>query len=170
MSKFQYKGYKARIEYSHEDEIFVGRVSDVGALIVFSAESVSELVSEFQSSIDEYLKTCAEDNIKPDKPCSGTFNVRVGVELHRRAIARASMSGISLNEFVRRSLQKALDDASSGRSVNVSDAVGAVVLTTQKSGFTAYGSVGTAKRPSNIDVMGELYGMYKYPEERYGQG
>ncbi|MBI5815939.1 MAG: toxin-antitoxin system HicB family antitoxin [Nitrospinae bacterium] len=48
---------------------------------------------------------CARINKYPNKPMSGSFNVRIGQELHRRAAVRAAGEGISLNDLVKRSVE-----------------------------------------------------------------
>jgi len=55
-----YKGYSARIEYSDEDECFVGRVAGIRDIITFHGESVEEIRQAFKESMDFYLETCAE--------------------------------------------------------------------------------------------------------------
>ncbi|MEO5371781.1 MAG: hypothetical protein H7833_17075 [Magnetococcus sp. DMHC-1] len=42
MTPMMHRGYAARIEYSDEDECFVGRVADVKPISTFHGESVTE--------------------------------------------------------------------------------------------------------------------------------
>jgi predicted HicB family RNase H-like nuclease len=100
----EYKGFKSSIEYSSEDDTFVGKVLDIESLILFSGVSVVELRKAFETSIDEYLKACARNKAEPEKPYSGTFNVRVGGELHRSAAVVARRRGQKLNELVKRAI------------------------------------------------------------------
>ena len=44
----------------------------------------------------------------PETPLKGSFNVRVGPELHRRAVIAAGRAGMSLNAFVARALEDAV--------------------------------------------------------------
>lgn len=55
-----YKGYSARIEYSDEDECFVGRVVGVRDIISFHGDTEVEVRQAFGEAIDFYLQTCAE--------------------------------------------------------------------------------------------------------------
>jgi predicted HicB family RNase H-like nuclease len=105
----EYQGYKAKVTYSREDDVLVGRVIDVDALIMFSGSSIAELKAEFQAAIDSYLAECAELGIQPEKPYKGSFNVRVGCEAHRKAANKAKAWGVSLNEFVRLAIEQAVD-------------------------------------------------------------
>jgi predicted HicB family RNase H-like nuclease len=53
-----YKGYKARIEYSDEDDCFVGHIAEINDVVGFHGDSVSELHSAFEEAVDDYLETC----------------------------------------------------------------------------------------------------------------
>jgi len=57
-----YKGYAARIEFSAEDECFVGHIAGIRDVVGFHGESVAELKSAFEEAVDDYLKTCNIDN------------------------------------------------------------------------------------------------------------
>ncbi|MCV0219785.1 type II toxin-antitoxin system HicB family antitoxin [Stenotrophomonas sp. Ps181] len=105
----EYQGYKAKISYSQEDDVLVGRVIDVDALIMFSGSSIAELKAELKVAIDSYLAECAELGLQPEKPYKGSFNVRVGCETHRKAANKAKVWGVSLNEFVRLAIEQAVD-------------------------------------------------------------
>lgn len=109
MSDLNYKGYTAKVTFSPEDGLLVGQVCDVEALILFSAESVSEIKVEFHAAIDAYLADCAEAGIAAEKAYKGSFNVRVGGELHRRSACIARDWNLTLNEFVRIALEQAVD-------------------------------------------------------------
>lgn len=109
MNTLEHKNYRASVEYSSEDEIFVGKVLDIEALILFSADSVQGLKIEFAAAIDEYLEECKREGTEAQKPYKGTFNVRVGPEYHRRAAKMAISWGVSLNEFMRIAVIQAVD-------------------------------------------------------------
>jgi predicted HicB family RNase H-like nuclease len=109
MNMLKYKSYTAKVDYSQADELLVGEVCDIDALILFSAASVPELKAEFERAVDQYLAECAERNVEAEKPCSGTFNVRVGGELHRKAATIARAWGVSLNQVVCSALEQIVD-------------------------------------------------------------
>ena len=50
--------------------------------------------------IDDYLELCKEKEIEPEKPFKGSFNIRLGTELHRRATIEAQQKGINLNSHL----------------------------------------------------------------------
>lgn len=101
MSDFSYKSYTAEVTYSKEDRLLVGRVLNVEALILFSADNPTDLETEFHCAIDAYLKDCEEAGHPAEKPFKGSFNVRIGCESHRRASGIARSLGVSLNDVVR---------------------------------------------------------------------
>jgi predicted HicB family RNase H-like nuclease len=46
-------------------------------------------------------------NIQPEKPCKGTFNVRVAQRLREKATIAADL-GVKFNEFVKQALEHEL--------------------------------------------------------------
>lgn len=104
----KYKGYEAVIEFDAEDRIFFGRVVGTRDVIAFDGQSVDELEASFRAVIDEYLEDCQHLGKDPDKPCSGRFNLRISPELHRQAVYKAQIEGVSLNTLVERALSKSL--------------------------------------------------------------
>lgn len=97
----EYKGYKGSIEYSREDKELVGKVLFIDSLLMYSGPSVEEITSAFENVIDDYIAHCERNGVQPNKAFSGSFNVRVGPELHRKAVLAAKQSNQKLNEFVR---------------------------------------------------------------------
>lgn len=53
-----YKGYTARIEFDPRDNIFVGRVLGVKAIIGFHGETVAQLHADFKAAIDLMIEDC----------------------------------------------------------------------------------------------------------------
>ncbi|MGF6397351.1 putative HicB family RNase H-like nuclease [Pseudomonas frederiksbergensis] len=60
MNVMNYKGYAARIEYSQEDGLFVGRIAGIRDVVGFHGESVQELRNAFEEAVTDYLETCAK--------------------------------------------------------------------------------------------------------------
>jgi predicted HicB family RNase H-like nuclease len=54
---------------------------------------LDELEADFKESVNDYLQTCREAGIEPKKPYKGSFNVRIGQELHENAAKRAGEIG-----------------------------------------------------------------------------
>ncbi len=108
MNPMTYKGYAARIDYSEEDEAFIGRVAGIRDIVTFHGASVDEIRAAFHDAVDFYLSTCAERDEAPQKPYSGKLMLRVPPELHARAAMRAEAAGKSLNAWVAETLAKAV--------------------------------------------------------------
>ncbi len=102
----EYKGYHAKVEYSPEDNAFIGKVFGIADTLVFDGQSIEELQAMFHTSIDDYLELCREIGKGPNREYRGTFNVRIPVELHREAAMEAEAKGISLNQFVTEALRQ----------------------------------------------------------------
>ena len=116
---FKYKGFEGSMEFSQEDECLVGEVLFVRSKIIYIGETYPELKAAFCNAVDAYLQHCEEKEITPEKPFSGTFNVRVGTHLHEMAIKTAYHNNISLNEIVIRSLESFLDGGHTGNNLTV---------------------------------------------------
>ena len=86
---FKYKGFYGSMEVSLEDECLFGEVLFVQSKIIFVGESVPELKKAFEEAVDSYLEHCAEQDIEPEKPLSGTFNVRISPEMHKQLSIKA---------------------------------------------------------------------------------
>jgi len=97
----QYKDYIGSVHFSTEDDIFYGRILGIDDLVSFEGASVTALKKSFHEAVDDYLETCAAVGKEPNKTYKGTFNVRIPTELHKRAAIFASLSNISLNDFIK---------------------------------------------------------------------
>ena len=103
----KYKGYTGSIEISKADNLLYGKVLNVNSLISYKGKTVEALEKDFKGALDEYLADCKEMNVSPEKPFKGSFNVRVGPELHRELAIAALNKGQTLNKFVVDSLETA---------------------------------------------------------------
>src|SRR5260363_160507 len=77
MKPMTYKGYSARIEYSDEDDCFIGRLAGIRDIITFQGNFVEEVRHAFQEAVDFYLETCRQRNEAPQKPYSGKISLRI---------------------------------------------------------------------------------------------
>ena len=109
MSDMTYRGYSARVEYDAQDKLFVGHLAGIRDIIGFHGKSVAQLEKAFRETVDDYLATCEKLDQKPDKPYSGRLLVRVAPELHARASSAARRKGVSLNQWVARALERAVE-------------------------------------------------------------
>ena len=102
----EYKGYLGSVEFSPEDRLFFGKVQGIQSLISYEGASADELIADFQGAVDDYLALCASEQITPEKPYKGSFNVRISPELHRRAAVFASSHQTTLNKVVENALNQ----------------------------------------------------------------
>lgn len=100
MNAMHYKGYSARIEYSEEDDCFVGHLAGINDIIGFHANSVPELHAAFEEAVDDYIATCKKTGKSPQKPYSGKIMLRVPPEIHARVAMLAEANGKSLNSWM----------------------------------------------------------------------
>ena len=105
----QYKGYTAIVQYDDQDRIFHGHLADTYDDVFFEGSSVEELELAFSEAVDDYLSFCLENDHEPTKPFSGRLNLRMDVELHRRAHTAAQRGGVSLNKLITDALSKELE-------------------------------------------------------------
>ena len=96
----EYKGYRARVEFDEQADLFHGEVIDTRDVITFQGRSVDELKDALKDSVDDYLDWCAQRGKQPDKPFSGKLMVRMDPELHRSVSAAAARAGKSLNSWI----------------------------------------------------------------------
>ncbi|MFP1682580.1 type II toxin-antitoxin system HicB family antitoxin [Alloalcanivorax sp. C16-1] len=104
----QHQGYYGSVEASTEDNCLYGKVLYIQALINYEAKTVTALEKAFRHAVEDYLRDCEQGGVPPEKPCKGSFNVRVGHDLHLAAARVATSEGASLNDLVRKALTRYL--------------------------------------------------------------
>lgn len=110
MSDFmeEYKGYIGSVRYSAEDEVLYGKLEGIRDLVTYEGTDTASLKRAFHEAVDDYLETCRRGNKVPDTPFKGTFNVRVGADLHKRAAYYAAEHDRKLNSVISEALEKYL--------------------------------------------------------------
>ena len=106
-----YKGYNGSVLYSAEDRILHGRIVGIRDAVTYEGKNVSSLEKNFKAAVDEYLKFCVAEGKTPDTPFKGSFNVRLGPDLHKRAALYAEEHDQKLNAVVHDALEKYLTRA-----------------------------------------------------------
>ena len=101
-------GYVGSIEFSEQDCLFYGKVQGIRSLISYEGQTASELVSDFHEAVDDYLASCSADGIAPETPYKGSFNVRIGPELHRQAAIYALAHNQTLNSLIETAVREKL--------------------------------------------------------------
>ena len=104
----KYRGYHGQIEFSAEDNLFVGHVIGIQDSLNFHGSSIVEITVSFHDCIDGYLEMCKTFGREPDKEYKGSFNVRISPPLHRSAAIQAEAEGKSLNQFIQEAIEEKL--------------------------------------------------------------
>ena len=107
----EHKGYIGKAEFDEDAGVFCGTVINSAAIIHFRGESVEKMTASFKEGVNEYLTTCEEEGIKPEKTFSGEFRLRLGPDLHKQIYLQAKRNGNSLNSFVTHAVEEALRPA-----------------------------------------------------------
>ena len=102
------KGYYGSVHYNDEDQIFHGKIEFIRSLVSYEGTDVKSLRAAFEEAVDDYLELCEKENREPDMPFKGSFNVRTGADLHRRAVLFAKSKGMNLNSIITDALEKYL--------------------------------------------------------------
>lgn len=108
MNPMKYRDYLGSVEFDEEERLFYGKLLFIRALVSYEAKNAEGLVSAFHEAVDDYLQQCGAEGVEPETPFKGSFNVRPGPELHRKATIAALRAGISLNAFVTKALEEAV--------------------------------------------------------------
>jgi predicted HicB family RNase H-like nuclease len=110
MDTLKYKGFIGSIEAELDDNTLYGKVLglDKGTLITYEGKTIEELKEDFINAADDYIASCKEKGLPLHKSYTGSFNVRIPIDLHAKAVAMAQEEGISLNAFVKQSIYRAV--------------------------------------------------------------
>lgn len=106
----EYKGYIASIEFSSDDMCLFGKIEYINDLILFDGSNPTEVEAAFHEAVDSYLSFCEERGTEPNQSFKGTFNIRCGMELHRKAAIEAKRRGSSLNDLVTKAIEAYLKE------------------------------------------------------------
>ncbi|NYT61900.1 type II toxin-antitoxin system HicB family antitoxin [Alcaligenaceae bacterium] len=105
----EYKGYLGSVEFSTEDKCLFGKIEFINDLMMFDGESVEQIEAAFRDAVDSYIEFCESQGKKPNQPFKGSFNIRIGEELHRKAALEARKAKSTLNDFVKTALEEKLE-------------------------------------------------------------
>lgn len=54
----EYKGYKTRIIYSQEDDVYYGEIININDSVSFHSENIPTIEDEFHKAVDDYIEMC----------------------------------------------------------------------------------------------------------------
>lgn len=104
----EYKGFKAKVEYSAEDEVFFGRLIGIEDIVTFEGITVSELKKAMRDAVEFHIEVCERIGQKVKKPYSGKLLFRLPSELHAKIAESAVRNGKSINEWGKEVLESAV--------------------------------------------------------------
>lgn len=110
----KYKGYFGSVNANLDEDFLWGKLEFIGATVTYEAETVKELAKAFHEAVDDYLATCEAEELVPEKPFKGSFNVRTKPEIHRDLFLAGVSSGMSLNETVNEAFRRYIASAKAG--------------------------------------------------------
>ncbi len=103
-----YRGYYGSVEYDLESKMLYGQLLGIKGAYIYEGQTLTELETDFKDFVDDYIQSFEEKGEKAPKPILGSFNVRVGTELHFKASETAKRRGLSLNSFVKQAIEHEL--------------------------------------------------------------
>ena len=149
MNTLKYKGYIGSVAYSEPDKVFFGKLEGIDALVNYEGESVAELTAAFHEAVDDYLALCEDIGQKPEKIYTGTFNVRISPATHRQIANRAMEAGISINAFVKKVLDEAVQQPLPAPEP-------AMLMEPDSPGYGIKGNIGFSVPSKDVDFAKEL--------------
>ena len=102
----RYKEYYGSVHYSDDDQVFHGKIEFIRSLVTYEGTDVKNLRAAFEEAVDDYLELCKEEGKEPETSFKGSFNIRTGPDLHRKAMLIAKLKGTNLNSVVTEALEK----------------------------------------------------------------
>ena len=111
MGALKYKDFVATLEFSDVDNVFYGKILGINDLILFEGSSIDELNKAFKEAVEDYLELCEEVGKDPYKSFKGSFNVRIPTDLHKKVFFRAQKTGLSLNQYIKKVLEKDIEQS-----------------------------------------------------------
>ncbi len=99
-------GYKARIEYDAEVDMFRGEILGLNGGADFWGKNPKELRAEFRKSLQVFLGVCREKGLEPRRSYSGKFNLRISPDLPEKLAFVAEAEGKSINTLAQEAIQQ----------------------------------------------------------------
>lgn len=110
MNMMEVDGFKAKIEFDPDLDLFRGEILGLNGSADFYGKSPASLRKEFRNSLKVFLEVCGEKGMSPTKEYSGKFNLRIPPGLHSEISARASAANKSINQWVSEILEQSVHD------------------------------------------------------------
>lgn len=102
---FEHRGFTGTAEVSVRDKVLHGKILHIDDLVTYEGVTVEELRASFVAAVDDYIADFEAEGKAIPAPFKGSFNVRVGAELHRSAANLAVAELRSLNDLVKSAIE-----------------------------------------------------------------
>ena len=106
----KYKDFIGTVNYSSDDKVFFGKVEGINDLVTFEGTTVEELETAFKYMVDQHIEDCKENNLPIEKSYKGSLNIRLSPKLHKKAAYKATIEGISLNQLIKKAVEKEISN------------------------------------------------------------
>lgn len=110
MNTLKYKGFIGSVNFSEADGVFFGKIEGIDGLVNFQGASIQEITRSFHKAVDDYVAFCKKQGIPPRKSYTGNLNIRISPATHNSIADYAAEAGITINAFIRRALEKAVEN------------------------------------------------------------
>ena len=101
----QYKNFIGSVHFSADDNVFFGVIEGINDLITFEGKTVNEIKQSFEEAVNDYIEICKTTGKKLYKSYKGSFNVRISPELHKKAVEKSQILGVSLNQLIQKAIE-----------------------------------------------------------------
>ncbi|MFC2157866.1 type II toxin-antitoxin system HicB family antitoxin [Acidobacteriota bacterium] len=108
----QHEGFIGSVHYSAADNCFFGKIEGIEDLITFEGQDVEGIKIAFIEAAADYKTLCIQADKLMHKSYKGSFNVRIAPELHKKAVQKSLMLGISLNQLVQKAIEEEVKNIS----------------------------------------------------------
>ena len=85
MNTMTYNGYTARIEYSHEDDCFVGHIAGIKDVVGFHGDSVPELHEAFAEAVERRSYSLISGHTSEDRVIDTSGKASATISAARRS-------------------------------------------------------------------------------------
>ena len=107
-----HKGFLGSVHFSAEDECFFGKIEGIDDLVTFEGQDVKVIKKSFRKAVEDYIELCKITKKPLLKSYKGSFNIRIAPDLHKKAVQKSLMLGISLNQLVQKAIEREVESTS----------------------------------------------------------
>ena len=80
--------------------------------MTFEGQDVKVIKKSFREAVEDYIELCKITKKPLLKSYKGSFNIRIAPDLHKKAVQKSLMLGISLNQLVQKAIEREVESTS----------------------------------------------------------